>query len=338
MKKSILYSILLIAALSLTLTLIPQASKGQAENVKIVSYTWYIDMGGQLVVVGEIQNTGQNTLETVMITGTAYTTDGTPTESPVTVWGKNLVPGQKAPFYMPFFYRSENNFYGTWPGIEVAKIDFEVTLAKPTASYQYPDLQITQKSARIDSSTENKGAYWVEGTIKNTGTQTVKGLSLVATFYNSTGHVITAGYTFEETMSATTLASSASATFKIPAFDLNQTNSPANLKIDKYSLLVQVTEPLLQGDAPVITPTPIPDPAVTDTPTQPTDSPSNTQSANQDSNTDSSTTSPPTWAYAAAGIIVVGAIAGIVLMMRKRKTQPATKTSSKPAAKPKHRK
>ncbi|MDR1992166.1 MAG: hypothetical protein LBQ98_01495 [Nitrososphaerota archaeon] len=44
--------------------------------------------------------------------------------------------------------------------------------------------------------------------------------------------------------------------FKVGAFDVNQTVIIADQKIASYSLLVQVTDTVLQGDAPILVETP----------------------------------------------------------------------------------
>ncbi len=49
----------------------------QTQNIKIVSYTYYIDNLGYLDVVGEVQNVGSNTVTSVILTGTVYSSDGT---------------------------------------------------------------------------------------------------------------------------------------------------------------------------------------------------------------------------------------------------------------------
>lgn len=73
-KRSVLLFVLL-TFVSLGLTLVPQVSS-QPENIKVVDYSWYIDSLGYLVVVGEVQNVGPNTIDSVVLGGVVYTLDG----------------------------------------------------------------------------------------------------------------------------------------------------------------------------------------------------------------------------------------------------------------------
>lgn len=321
MRKSIVYFIALLTVCSLSFTLIPSGFS-QTENVKILNYTWYIDLQGYLVVVGEIQNICQNTLASVVLHGTVYTSDGKPTESSVPAWVSYLSPQQKAPFYMVFYSASTAD--GTWPAGDVAGINMEVVQADATSTYQYSDLKITSQSQTIGNTPDDKGVFWVRGTIQNTGSQTAKNVSVVATFYNSTGAVIAAGHTYTETVIPNILSPSGTASFEVAAYDLDQTIVPTRLKIDHYSLLIQVIGPLLQGTAPVITPTSTPGPVTTGSPsdtTSPTNSPTGTPPSN--SNPTNSTTAE--WLYPAVIVIAIAAIIGVALVLSKRKPHQTSK-------------
>ncbi len=76
MKKILVSFLILLAVCSLSLTLVPGAHS-QTSNVKILSYSYYIDSAGYFDVVGEVQNTGSNTLSQVVLTGTVFSSDGT---------------------------------------------------------------------------------------------------------------------------------------------------------------------------------------------------------------------------------------------------------------------
>ena len=321
MRKSIVYFIILLAVCSLSFTLIP-IGISQTENVKILSYSWYIDLVGYLVVVGEIQNIGQNTLNQVAIHGTVYTSDGAPTETVQTAWVSQMIPQQKAPFYLVFY--SAKNIDGTWPGGDVAKVDLEISQADPTANYQYADLKITSQTQTIGTGTNDKGVFWVRGNIQNVGSQTARNVSVVATFYNASGTAIGAGHTYQETVIPNVLAPQQTASFEVAAYDLDQTQVPSNLKIEKYSLLIQVIGPLLEGTAPVIQPTPTSGPVNTGSPSD-TTLPTNTQPS--DSDTSGSATAD--WILPAVIIIVIAAVVGIFLAIKKRKPQQKTNKAAK---------
>jgi hypothetical protein len=325
MRKSLVYFIVMLIVCSLTFTLIPTGIS-QTENVKIVSSSWYIDLLGYLVVVGEIQNIGQNTLNQVIVHGTVTTSEGDPTEYVDAAWVSQMIPNQKAPFYLVFY--STKNIDGTWPGGDVAKVDLKISQADPTPNYQYADLKITSQTQTIGSGTDDKGVFWVRGTIQNIGSQTARNVSVVATFYNASGTAIGAGHTYTETVIPNILAPQQTASFEVAAFDLDQTLVPSNLKIEKYSLLVQVIGPLLQGSAPVIQPTPTPVPVTTGIPSD-TTSPTNSQTSTQptDSNTSGSATAD--WILPAVIIIVIVAAVGALLAITSRKPKTKSQTAKK---------
>ena len=75
MRKSTVYLFVLLTLVSLSLALVPQVSS-QPENIKVLSYSWYVDSIGLFDVVGEVQNVGPNTIESVVLGGIVYTMDG----------------------------------------------------------------------------------------------------------------------------------------------------------------------------------------------------------------------------------------------------------------------
>ena len=89
------------------------------------------------------------------------------------VWVQYLTPQQEAPFYMTF-PAPNNSPDGTWGSVVIANVDFTVSSANATSSYQYPDLKVTSSSATIDSSADYDGAYLVNGTIKNKAAKRLK--------------------------------------------------------------------------------------------------------------------------------------------------------------------
>jgi hypothetical protein len=60
--------------MSFGLALIQQASS-QPENIKVLNYSWHVN-SGFFDVVEEVQNVGNNTIASVLLAGTVYTTDG----------------------------------------------------------------------------------------------------------------------------------------------------------------------------------------------------------------------------------------------------------------------
>jgi uncharacterized membrane protein len=166
-------------------------------------------------------------------------------------------------------------------------------------------LKITSSSATIGTSGDYVGAYLVNFTIKNTGSQTAQNVWVVGTFYNSTGTVVGVGYTNYLTA---TLAPSKTVSSQIAAFDLNQNQVPLALKISKYSLLVQTQGPILQGTAPIASSSP-----------GSSSSPPPTQHANNSNNSSTLLT------YAIVIGVVIVAIAGTILALSKRKPSQTVK-------------
>ncbi|MGD0072382.1 MAG: hypothetical protein ABSB71_12585 [Candidatus Bathyarchaeia archaeon] len=311
MRKSTIYFFIALSLLSLGLTLIPNAFS-QTQNIKIVNYSYYVDNMGILDVVGEIQNVGSNTVNPVYLTGSVYSSDGTDqSDSYCQVWVSYLAPQQKAPFYMEFYPPSST---GIWQPQDVSKIALTVSIANATSGYQYPDLKITSSSASIGSTGDYNGAYLVNGIIQNTGSQTATNITVVATFYNSTGTVVAVGYTNYLTP-ATLAPSGTPISFQVAALDLNQTVVPSGEKISSYSLLVQAQGPILQGTAPIVTPY--------------QGSGSSPSSSSSPTDVNSNNASNPAVIYAIVIVVVLIAVAGTVLMLRKRKPQETVKPEKK---------
>ena len=111
MKKIITLVIIVALALASFSVLFALSVRADVSEAKVLSYSWYVapattdraEHDGDLVAVGEIQNVGSNVLAYVDVSGVAYDSNGTllATSSNV-VYGNQLVPGQKAPFYLDF--------------------------------------------------------------------------------------------------------------------------------------------------------------------------------------------------------------------------------------------
>jgi hypothetical protein len=186
-----------------------------------------------------------------------------------------------------------------------------VSQANATSTHQYDGLTITSHTGSVGTTGNYNGAYLVKGVIQNTGSQTTQNVTVVATFYNSTGGVVAIGYNTVNV--ADSLGAGQTVDFQVPAFDLNQSLVPSNQKISSYSLTPQ-SLPTVQGEAsPVATPTVG---STTDNPAtaSPTDGASNPVNNGGASNT---------WIIYAAVIVVVAAVVGGVLLMKKRSGRAA---------------
>ena len=308
MRKAVSSLIVLLITLSLSLTLVPRAYT-QTESIEVVSYSWYVDSLGYLMVVGEVQNTGLRTIKTIVLSGAVFTSDAVMIASSYTyVWVDCLLPQQKAPFYMEFTYIGSDSSTIDWASIQIDHVEFAVMLAEETTSYQYPYLSISSDSYSI-----NEGEYWVSGTVQNLGTQTAENIRVVATFYNATGCVVGAGYT--DPLTPTSLQATGITSFQVAAFDQNQSAVPSSRLISSYALLVQVEKPILNETAPSPSPTATPTPDVT-----PTQSPAESTMPSPTQNPLSGSSLPPEIAYSLVAMAIIG-IAGVTLLLKKRKSK-----------------
>ena len=90
MRKRIVYFLVLLAVCLFSLTLVHGAfSQSQIANIEVLDYSFYIDSLGYLVVVGQIQNTGSTTVESVIVVGIVSSFDGNQSESGHRAWVTN---------------------------------------------------------------------------------------------------------------------------------------------------------------------------------------------------------------------------------------------------------
>ena len=214
-------------------------------------------------------------------------------------------------------YPPENSPDGTWYSIDLGSVNLQVAQANATANYQYPDLTITSKQSSIGGTTDDKGVFWVNGNIKNIGSQTATSVTVFGTFYNSTGATVAVGYG----NTVASLSPSGSASFKLGAFDLNQTGVSASKKITDYSLLINVQAPILKGTAPVTVPTASPSPIINPSPTSTSTNSSPTPTNSQSGSDSTGSQVTPTWIYAIIIVTAIVAVAAVLLVLSKRKSK-----------------
>jgi len=249
LKKTLSLLAVSLLFVTLCLTLNPQNVASKTQDIRILSYSYSIDNLGILDVSGEIQNTGTDTIYEVILAGTAYGADGTEQgKSTCRAWVFYLAPQQKAPFMLEF---NKPSNAADWYTAGVSKIDVSVSKADTTNSHSYLDLAISVSSAGVSTSGDDKGTYWVSGTVKNTGTQTASNLVVTAIYYNSSGSVVAVGYT--DYLTPKSVASSGTVSFMVGAFYTDQTAEPSNRKITSYTLNVQADAPIIEGTAPAST-------------------------------------------------------------------------------------
>ena len=282
MRKSALLAFVVAITIALCMTLIPHVFS-QPENIRVLSYSWYIDIssGDYVVVVGEVQNVGPNIIDYVKVIGTFYASDGTPLAGDsVRSLTTQILPQQKAPFYMIVTIYDSNTGY-SWDPQSIDHLNISVDRAEPTESSQYQGLEISSH----ESSTDAYGYYMVTGVVKNTGTQSTNQASVVAAFYNSTGSVVAVGTSY---LTPSSIAPGSTASFTIYPLDYLAVMG----EISSYSLLIQTL-----NAAPSATPTPSPaaSPSLSPTPTE----------------TENGTAIPDTYVYAAAAVVIICIAIGI---------------------------
>jgi hypothetical protein len=173
-----------------------RAQSGQAE---VLSYRWYVADSNtvlaqyidDLMVVGEVQNTGSSPLQSVWVVANAYASNGTLLDtSQNSALGVDLGPGQKAPFYIDFDpdYSTMQTDQSWVPS--VVNVTAQVYSTPATNQTQYSGLTISDVTGDNSS-----GVYTVSGTIQDTGSQGVSDMLVIGTFYNAAGSVVTLNYT-----------------------------------------------------------------------------------------------------------------------------------------------
>lgn len=187
MKKLGLIAVVVCMIFVSSLVLVPNAlCQVTVSNVKVVSYTWYVNSNDDLIVIGEVQNTGSSILQTVSLTAAAYASDGTELASATGMpYVSYLLPQQKAPFYIDF----GNPGAGSSLTSTVSSVTFTVTGAPQTQDQEYSGLIVHTAF----NSTLN-GVYTIMGLITNIGNQTAADIRVVGTYYNSAGNVVAVGF------------------------------------------------------------------------------------------------------------------------------------------------
>lgn len=318
MKKTLVYTVVILTLLSLSVAMMPHVSAVEGiQSIKILSYSHYIDSLGILNVVGEIQNTGSSTVNNIFIVGSVKGADGSEiAQSQCRVSGQYILPQQKASFLMEFSQSPSG--LGAWATTPFSSIELTLVQATPTNQHQYSDFTLSDLSYYIDNNGNSSGVYWATGKITNTGNQNAQGVQVFATFYNSSGTVIGVGYTDSKTLSPTTLSPGDIATFKVGPWDLNMYEVSENRKVTDYSILVQVSGPIINdtGTAPTVPPTATIGPSSSPPPTNSDGNPINS-SSNE-------------WLVdIAIIIIVIVAIVAAIITFPRRKAPENKKLKSK---------
>ena len=196
MKAMIIVIILLVSTVT-TVAFISFISQAEADgDVVILSHTIYQTYGfapfsvdkGDHQVAGEVQNVGTQALHFNVtcefydsnneIVGTSFLIDTLPDWAPSFL--HVVLPGKKSPFtvYLSRFDEETGDFR------TVDHYSLKVTTT-PANLYQSGFEIVSQSSHEVAGS-----GLFIEGEIKNIGTEYVDGFIVFATFYNETGEVV----------------------------------------------------------------------------------------------------------------------------------------------------
>ena len=241
LKKIVTALLLVILVISAFAALAAPHAKAQTTQATILSYSWYTSQVttqtlatyyGDLVVVGEVENTGTTPLSTVSIHGDAYNSSGLVYLGYADLIGvPELLPGQKAPFYMDFYPEESPCDTQAWVS-SVTSVTLQLGAVVSTNQTQYSGLTIPTDSL---SSYTSSGAYTVTGSIENDGDQTVGHVWVLVTYYNSSGTVIGMNCTNYLDPSGSLSPGNAVAFTAIPSDNTAQMSS----QIANYALLVE---------------------------------------------------------------------------------------------------
>ena len=316
--KSTLAALVLLTVLvisSVAVLSLPQIN-AQSVSAKVLSYSAYISpnnavmyYSGDLIVVGEVENTGSSTIGQVYVVASTYDNNSQLTASTENMaLEASLGPGQKAPFYIDFDPSSttfgdnvsvvDQTSYNNWLSSVLygGNITVAVVNTLPASSTIYSGLTISNPQG-----SKQGGTYVVTGTLTNTGSQTASDIYVIGTFYNSTGGVI--GYNI-------TYVGDSLAAGRATSFTLSPTD-------DTGSISAATSNYALHVDASVGTAaTPLPTPQRTNSGTS---GPTNSQQPTSTPPSTNSSGLSPIDTYAIIGaVIAIVAILAAVIMLRKR--------------------
>jgi hypothetical protein len=296
MKNHKVFVVMLIALMGLGLVLIPKAFSQVNPNVKVLSYSYYVNTKGDFIVVGEVQNDGNSILESVTVNATAYDSSGDGIAgSNAPAYVSDFLPQQKAPFYIDL---GQSSVAGDDWGSTVTSVDFTVYNTISTKDVQYGVAYNGNNETLIPTVNFNgtvDGPYDVIGFVSNIGNQTADAITVVGTYYNSAGTVVAVGYV---------PLTGSLPPYNATTFTLSEFDASASLvaQIANYSLLVQT---------------------------------STLQSSNSNLPTSgSSNTLPSTDYYAIVALAVVAIILIVVVLLVLRKRQAASASPLPPPASP----
>jgi hypothetical protein len=288
--KTLALIVILMVSTVVAVASIPQARADG--DVVILSHTIFQTEGfppfsfdnGDYFVAGEVQNVGTEALNFNItadfydsnneIVGTAFLSDTLADVPPSYL--HVLLPGKKSPFqiYLSRFDEETGDF---------RLVDhYSLKLTTSQASNFQPGLEILSQSSH-----EAAGTIFIEGEVKNIGTEYMDGFMVFATFYDKNGEVLAVAseggsYTLVDASGERGFAPSQTASFSVALEDFREGGRLQ--QVDRYEVTAEGYDySLWTADGYLINPetvyvlgsveSPSPSPTPTEEPSQPDDSP-----------------------------------------------------------------
>ncbi|MCZ7568236.1 MAG: FxLYD domain-containing protein [Ardenticatenaceae bacterium] len=164
-------------------SIVPAASaasdKAVAEGLMLINSSHFTASTGSLYLVGEVQNTGEQTYQEVEVT--VHLLDSSGTDLSTKTWGTKtslLRPGETSPVVV-IFEKPPAGWTEMRTEVTATPADFYL-------KYVYPDLTISQDTGGVPTF----GDYRITGTVTNSGAETAHFMEIIGTLYDKAGKVL----------------------------------------------------------------------------------------------------------------------------------------------------
>ena len=188
---------------SLAIITINNVKANSPSEAKVLSDSFYVAPSnptfgatpGDLIIVGEIQNVGQSTIDNATVQGSALDANGQVLATATgIVFSYEMLPGKKAPFYIDLSAQSSSKGDLSWVQ-SVSNVTVTVASVIDTLATSYSGLTIPNEGGISRYTDPVTNTYEVIGVVENTGNQITGNVWVVATFYNAAGTVVAANFT-----------------------------------------------------------------------------------------------------------------------------------------------
>jgi hypothetical protein len=172
-----LKSLLILSLLTALLVFSTRPVEAAASVTLMPNHSGRINDDGNYAVVGEISNTGDTSLQNILVNATFYDSNGTYVAEISGVPKLDfLLPGRKAPF--------EIVLANPFESLKVHNYTLEVTAYQPSSD-RIQGLEILSHSWNV-----TLNVFRIAGQIKNIGLDGTTFTRVIATFYNASNYVI----------------------------------------------------------------------------------------------------------------------------------------------------